>query len=156
MNSTICLIDGKPHRACDCETEVCARYRDLRTMSTAGFNRCLVPANDVFITHCPQGRVCESTPSGCLRRLGGECHAAPQGYDATKPGVMTGTRPAAVAPFLALASALATLRRMEQECADDFLRGEYHGLVLLLEIVQMAVGVPNQLDGMASAGGDRG
>lgn len=44
------LIDGKPHRECDCSanTATCPRGRE-RTCATAGFNKCFLPALDVLI-----------------------------------------------------------------------------------------------------------
>lgn len=49
MNA-VYLIDGKPHRICDCNTmsPACPKGR-LRTLQTCGFSQCLVPAPDVIL-----------------------------------------------------------------------------------------------------------
>lgn len=51
-NGPVYLIDGKPHRECDCDTmtNVCAKGRVTRSMQTCGFSRCLIPAPDAVIT----------------------------------------------------------------------------------------------------------
>ena len=47
--SAIYMIDGKPHRECDCsfDTSQCPRG-NARSLQTAGFNRCLIPADNVL------------------------------------------------------------------------------------------------------------
>lgn len=55
--SAIYLIDGKPHRQCECEqfSQTCASYpAHKRTMMTAGFARCLLPAPDVVFVACSE------------------------------------------------------------------------------------------------------
>lgn len=49
--SVIYMIDGKPHRECDCDqfSQTCPRGRK-RDMMTAGFNRCVVPAPDAVVS----------------------------------------------------------------------------------------------------------
>ena len=48
--SAVYLIDGKPHRLCDCsrDTPHCPRG-SKRNCQTAGYNQCLVPAPDVIL-----------------------------------------------------------------------------------------------------------
>jgi hypothetical protein len=55
------LLDGKPHRLCDCDPfkETC-RLGRKRTLATAEFNRCLLPAPDVLIAGAPVSHA--STP----------------------------------------------------------------------------------------------
>lgn len=46
------MIDGKPHRICDCDeaSQVCPMGRK-RELQTCGFNRCLVPTGETVIAH---------------------------------------------------------------------------------------------------------
>lgn len=48
---TIYIIDGKPHRLCDCDerSEICA-LGVKRSLQTCGFSRCMVPALDAVYT----------------------------------------------------------------------------------------------------------
>lgn len=48
--SAVYLVDGKPHRICDCDTmsQACPRGRK-RELQTCGFSQCLMPAPDVLV-----------------------------------------------------------------------------------------------------------
>jgi hypothetical protein len=48
--SAIYIINGKPHRECDCpfNSNGCP-LGNARTMLTAGFNRCMLPAENVIV-----------------------------------------------------------------------------------------------------------
>lgn len=48
--NTVYLIDGKPHRFCDCDpmVQTCAKG-GTRPLQTCGFGQCLVPAPDVML-----------------------------------------------------------------------------------------------------------
>lgn len=50
--STIYMIDGKPHRVCDCQQlePICPRDGHQRTAQTCGYAGCFVPAPDVVTT----------------------------------------------------------------------------------------------------------
>ena len=53
--SAIYLIDGKPHRICDCPEFASTCPRGVpRPLQTCGFGRCLVPATDVLLSALPE------------------------------------------------------------------------------------------------------
>lgn len=48
--SAIMLVNGKPHRLCDCDPHKGECPRGIkRTLATTDFSRCLIPAPDVLI-----------------------------------------------------------------------------------------------------------
>ena len=53
--SVVYLLDGKPHRFCDCDpmVQTCAKG-GTRSLQTCGFGRCLVPAPDVLVASEPR------------------------------------------------------------------------------------------------------
>jgi hypothetical protein len=70
--SAIYMLDGKPHRECDCSfnDSICPLGR-IRSCHTAGFNRCMIPADNVIvcgdialtINPAPHAAVPTATPS---------------------------------------------------------------------------------------------
>jgi len=61
MNA-VYLIDGEPHRVCDCDpmSQTCGRIPGhKRTMQTTGFAKCVVPAPETIVTSAiPQATRC--------------------------------------------------------------------------------------------------
>lgn len=61
--SAVYLIDGRPHRMCECDNRstTCPRGA-TRALQTAGYNQCLVPAPDVMLVSGMQSETA-STPA---------------------------------------------------------------------------------------------
>ena len=78
--SAIYMIDGKPHRPCDCDesVEMCPRGVK-RALMTCGFARCMVPAPDVIRSET-------ASRESVIEEVAKHIEAAPLTYFGPDPG----------------------------------------------------------------------